>query len=224
MGRRSTGADRSAGAPAAIRVHDLHDCRGSRRGDPRHGRTGCARDRVRGGVRRGAGNAAPHVRHAGGLSRSRRKSDRCACRESAHRRQSVLGARTHAPDLCFAPRATARGNRAPTGRRGRGHPRRGHRGEPDNGPLRRRLARGRCARDDPLQRGRAGHRRVRHRARCHPRREGVRQARLGHRERDAALSSGRAPDGLGDGAGIDSRHADHRQHGRRDDASAVAST
>ena len=74
------------------------------------------------------------------------------------------------------------------------------------------------AHPDALQRRRAGHGGLRHRARRDSRRRRARQGRPGVRRRDAAVPAGRAPDGLGTGARPRADDGHHREHGRAADA------
>src|SRR5262249_45280103 len=74
---------------------------------------------------------------------------------------------------------------------------------------------GRCPGADALQRRRARDRRLRHRARRHSRRSRARQEGRGVRGRNAAVSAGRALDGVGARPRRDRHHDHHRQHERR---------
>ena len=167
-------------------------CRTAERGRRRrsgHGGARRAGDRMRGGFRRGA-------------------------RQGLEERLEVLAkSRPTAVNLFWALERMKKAHRPRS--RGRGDLRRGHRRQPRHGRARRRADPERRARHDPLQRRRAGDRRLRHGARRDPLGEG--QEDLGDRQRDAALSAGRAAHRVGDGAGRHPGHADHRQHGRPPD-------
>ena len=102
--------------------------------------------------------------------------------------------------------------------RGSDDPRRRRRELPGDGRVRRRRRAGRRAHPDALQRRRARHGRLRHGARRHSGRRRAGQARHGVCRRDAAVSPGRAADGVGARARRHSDHGHHRQHGRRADA------
>ena len=179
VGALSPGGDRQAGrirartarsAPPARRAGRaaLPPLAGRDRGDPDDGRPRCAGHRHRRGVRDRAGGAAvADAGVAGSASRRCRARLRRPCRCPADGRQPGLGRQPDADSR----RSAVRGRR----RSPRGAGRSGGRAAPGGGRTLRadRRARRRAAEDGrpgahPLQRRRAGDRRLRHRAGRHP--------------------------------------------------------
>ena len=137
---------------------------------------------------------------------------------AAHRGQPLLGAR---PDAARAPRPRASGRstevRAAAAGRGAGDPRRGHRRQPRARRSRRHAGAAERAHPHALQRGRAGHRRLRHRARRRALGPRAGQGRAAVGGRDAAGDAGLAAHRVGVRARRHPAPADRRRRGRLGD-------